>query len=47
MELVSVIISVYNGQKYLCECLDSILASTYSNLEIILVNGACRRKVGL
>lgn len=38
MELVSVILPVYNGEKYLKECIDSILASTYSNLEIILVD---------
>lgn len=38
MKLVSVIVPVYNGEKYLRECVDSILANTYSNLEIILVN---------
>lgn len=38
MELVSVIVPVYNGEKYLRECLTSILANTYSNLEIILVD---------
>lgn len=38
MELVSVILPVYNGEKYLKECIDSILASTYTNLEIILVD---------
>ena len=32
---VSVIIPVYNTEQYLCECMDSILAQTYHNLEII------------
>lgn len=38
MELVSVILPVYNGEKYLKECIDSILSSTYQNLEIILID---------
>lgn len=37
-ELVSIIIPVYNGHKYLCNCVDSVLAQTYKNLEIILIN---------
>lgn len=38
MPLVSVIIPVYNVEKYLARCLDSVVAQTYQNLEIILVN---------
>lgn len=38
--LISVIIPVYNMEKYLARCLDSILTQTYRNLEIILVNDA-------
>jgi glycosyltransferase involved in cell wall biosynthesis len=34
----SVIIPVYNSQKYLNECLNSVINQTYRNLEIILVN---------
>lgn len=37
-ELVSVIVPVYNVEKYLRKCIDSIKNQTYSNLEIILVN---------
>ena len=36
--LVSVIIPVFNGQKYLSYCIDSLLNQTYSNIEVILVN---------
>lgn len=35
---VSVIVPVYNVEKYLNRCLDSIIHQTYKNLEIILVN---------
>lgn len=38
MPLVSVVIPVYNTEKYLTRCLDSVLAQTYKNLEIIIVN---------
>lgn len=37
-ELISVIIPVYNVEKYLARCLNSIVKQTYKNLEIILVN---------
>nr|WP_305142156.1 glycosyltransferase family 2 protein [uncultured Acetatifactor sp.] len=36
--LISVIIPVYNAQPYLHRCIDSVLASAYSDFEIILVN---------
>ena len=31
--LVSVVIPVYNSEKFLEECLDSILAQTYQNIK--------------
>ena len=37
-DLISVIIPVYNVEKYLIRCVDSIINQTYKNLEIILVN---------
>lgn len=36
--LISVIVPVYNVEQYLPKCLDSLLAQTWKNLEIILVN---------
>lgn len=35
---ISVVIPVYNGAKYIEQCLDSIILQTYENLEIICVN---------
>ena len=36
--LISVIIPVYNAEKFLNKCLDSVIGQTYKNLEIILVD---------
>lgn len=36
--LVSIVIPVYNGANYMREAIDSALAQTYSNIEIIVVN---------
>lgn len=37
-ELVSVIVPVYNIEEYLNRCIESIIAQTYSNLEILLID---------
>ena len=36
--LVSVIIPVYNGEKYLATCLDTVIHQTYKNMQIILID---------
>lgn len=36
--LISVLMAVYNGEKYLQEAIDSILQQTYTNFEFIIVN---------
>ena len=37
-ELVTVIVNVYNGEKYIKKCLDSVVNQTYKNLEILVIN---------
>lgn len=37
-ELISVIVPINNSEKYLYQCLESIIAQTYYNLEIVLVD---------
>jgi glycosyltransferase involved in cell wall biosynthesis len=36
--MISIIIPIYNAEKYLSECLDSVLSQTYKDFEIILIN---------
>lgn len=38
MPKISVIIPVYNVEKYLCECLDSVINQTLQDIEIICIN---------
>ena len=38
MKKVSIVVPVYNAEKYLQQCIDSIVIQSYKNVEIILVN---------
>ncbi|HEF3295234.1 TPA: glycosyltransferase family 2 protein, partial [Campylobacter jejuni] len=38
MKTVGVVIPIYNVEKYLRECLDSVVSQTYKNLQVVLVN---------
>ncbi len=42
--LVSVVTPVYNGEKYIEECVESILKQSYENWEYIIVNNCCTDK---
>ena len=36
--MISVIVNVYNGEKYIRKCLESVINQTYNDLEILIVN---------
>lgn len=45
-ELISVIVPIYNVEKYIHRCVDSIIHQTYKNLEIILVDDGSLDRCG-
>lgn len=38
MDVISVIVPIYNTEKYLAKCLDSLINQTFQSLEIILID---------
>ena len=40
-DLILVIVPIYNVEKYLKKCLDSIVNQTYNNFEVIIVIDKC------
>ena len=44
--MISVIIPIFNCDKYLHKCIDSVLKQTYSNLEIILIDDGSSDRSG-
>ncbi len=43
---ISLIMSVYNGEDYLCEAIDSVLKQTFTNWELIVINDCSTDKTG-
>jgi len=38
MTKVSVLVAVYNAEKYLCQCLDSLLSQTLRDIQVICID---------
>ena len=45
--IISIVVPVYNVEKYLHCCIDSILSQTYTDFELILIDDGSKDKSGI
>lgn len=43
---ISVVVPVYNVEKFLCSCIDSILAQTFTDFEVLLIDDGSKDRSG-
>lgn len=36
--MISIIIPIYNAERYICRCIDSILSQTHKDFELLLID---------
>ena len=46
-DIISVVVPVYNVEKYIIECVNSIIKQTYSNIEILLIDDGSTDSSGI
>ena len=44
--MISVIIPIYNTEKYLCQCIESVLIQSYPKFELLLINDGSKDRSG-